>query len=686
MRTKISVSLFVLFRFACAIIRGEDVVRDHDITIEDMETIATITGCVASPDGKYAAFTDLRWKAAADGRDLDLWAAATAGDEVRRLTFENASDGSPQWSADGRWIYFTSARGGEKEPPYNGKTQVWRISLDGERLLPVTRFEKGVDGYELSRDGRTLYWVKHRDQDDDEWKELRAKHKGTIDFSRGTRKVSEIWALDLQNWRTTKLVDEKQYIHGFKVSPDERFIAMHAAHDDELITNEGWSHVDVYDATTKTVTRLPDALFRAEAPSPYGWVEELAWASDSQALAYTVGWDGYPNEAIVAERAGDAFEQRKLDRPTDGMTIGGGLSWRPGSRDVCFLGEFRARQHVYAIADVRGGKQGILSRLTPGDIQVAAYCFNARGDQLTIAYSSPSAATDLYLVEEPGKYKQLTDMNPQMKTWKMPQISVVRWTGAGGDAVEGILELPYGHDPARDGPLPMVVELHGGPTDATRVGFRFWCYGRTIMAANGYALFSPNYRGSTGYGDKFMTDLIGRENDIEIEDILTGVDAMVERGIADPDKLGVMGWSNGGYLTNAIITHTQRFKAASSGAGIADMLYQWGLEDTPGHVVNYMRGLPWETPAAYAEASPIWNAHKITTPTLIHCGEADSRVPPAHSTAMYRALHQYREVPCMLLVYPGQGHGLSKLSMRKAKLEWDLAWFKRYVLGETGNE
>ena len=135
MRTKISVSLFVLFRFACAIIRGEDVVRDHDITIEDMETIATITGCVASPDGKYAAFTDLRWKAAADGRDLDLWAAATAGDEVRRLTFENASDGSPQWSADGRWIYFTSARGGEKEPPYNGKTQVWRISLDGERAL-----------------------------------------------------------------------------------------------------------------------------------------------------------------------------------------------------------------------------------------------------------------------------------------------------------------------------------------------------------------------------------------------------------------------------------------------------------------------------------------------------------------------------------------------------------------------
>ena len=289
----------------------------------------------------------------------------------------------------------------------------------------------------------------------------------------------------------------------------------------------------------------------------------------------------------------------------------------------------------------------------------------------------------MFLAYAPGDYRQLTNMNPQMATWKMPQISVVSWKGANGDAVEGVLELPYGYNAETDGPLPMILELHGGPTAATHMGFRFWCYGRTIMAANGYALLSPNYRGSTGYGDKFMTELIGHENDIEVKDILAGVDAMVERGIADPDRLGVMGWSNGGFLTNAVITHTPRFKAASSGAGIADMLIQWSIEDTPGHVVNYMQGLPWEQPKEYFKASPIWSMHKVVTPTLIHVGGSDARVPVAHSQALYRALHKYCDVPSMLLVYPGQGHGLGKCSMRQAKMEWDLEWFKRYILGET---
>ena len=395
-----------------------------------------------------------------------------------------------------------------------------------------------------------------------------------------------------------------------------------------------------------------------------------------------MGWDGYPNELFVAEWSGKDVAVRKLKRPTDETSVGGGLHWRPSSRDLCFLAEKRARQHVGMIEKVRDGSQGDYRVLTPGDIVVYAYGFSEAGD-LALVMSSPTHTPDVFIVEAPGDYRRLTDDNPQMANWKLPQISLVQWTGANGDEVEGVLELPYGHDPKKDGPLPMVVELHGGPTASTRIGFRFWCYGRTIMPANGYALLSPNYRGSTGYGDKFMTELIGHENDIEVRDILAGVDAMIERGIADPERLGVMGWSNGGFLTNAVITHTPRFKAASSGAGIADMLIQWSIEDTPGHVINFMQGLPWQKPEAYQKASPIWNLDKVKTPTLIHVGGADDRVPPAHSKAMFRGLHKYCDVPSMLLVYPGQGHGLARCSMRQAKMEWDLAWFKRYILGET---
>ena len=144
--------------------------------------------------------------------------------------------------------------------------------------------------------------------------------------------------------------------------------------------------------------------------------------------------------------------------------------------------------------------------------------------------------------------------------------------------------------------------------------------------------------------------------------------------------------SNGGLLTNCIITHTGRFKAASTGAGILDMVLQWGTEDTPGHVVNYMQGLPWETPDAYRKASAVYVLDRVTTPTLIHVGGSDARCPPAHSKALYRALHRYLKVPAELVVYPGEGHGLLIRKNRLAKMEWDLAWFDKYLLGKTDEE
>ena len=298
-----------------AVALAQDAVRDHDITIDDYPSVAMVVGCAMSPKGEYVAYSDLRWKDVSDRRDTDIWLVPATGGEARRLTFDPASDGSPQWSPDGKWIYFTSARGDDDDPPYNGKTQVWKISIDGERLVPVTRYEKGVNGYELSSDGRTLYYLRHRDQDDDMWKDLRSKHADTIDFSHGTRRVSEIWKLNLQNWRTEKLVDDKQYIHGMEVSPDEKYIAMHTAPDDEMISNEGWSRVDVYEVATGEIETLPDKLYRADALSPYGWLEEIAWSSDSKALAFSVGWDGYPNELFVAEWAAGSPAVTKLRRP-----------------------------------------------------------------------------------------------------------------------------------------------------------------------------------------------------------------------------------------------------------------------------------------------------------------------------------------------------------------------------------
>ena len=195
-----------------------------------------------------------------------------------------------------------------------------------------------------------------------------------------------------------------------------------------------------------------------------------------------------------------------------------------------------------------------------------------------------------------------------------------------------------------------------------------------------YAVLCPNYRGSTGYGDKFLIDLVGKENDWDVQDILKGVDALVEKGIADPQKLAVMGWSNGGYLTNCLITRTERFKAASSGAGIVDTVMEWGANDEPAYAMSLKQGLPWTRPDTYRKTSPIYQLQRVSTPTLIHVGGSDERCPPSQSRMLYRALKEYVKVPTELVVYPGEAHGVMKYKNRKAKMEWDLAWFERYIL------
>ncbi len=664
---------------------GQQPIRDHDVTPDDYFTIAPITSCAASPDGRYIAYTEMRWEPPAEKRNTDLWVVETGTKAVRRLTFDRAGDLSPKWTPDSGYIYFTSnrKRAGEEDPPYDGKKQVWRISPQGGEPMAVTRVKDGVGQFDLSNDGLTLYYTKSEEEVEDEWKDLRKEYKD-LEYGHGVTKFSQVWKLDLVSWRAEKLVDEKRVIRAFAVSPDHRRMAMITTPDETLLSKEGWSRVDVYDPTTKQVKPVTAKGWRKDHPSPYGWVDNVSWSDDSEALAFTVSFDGYPTRIYVAEWSGDDVSLSELERPPIVSVRGGSARWRGGSRDLCFSGEERARVRVYSIPNVRGGKHDKAESLTPGDVVATSFSFPRSGDPLAVIMSTVEHPRDIFLVSNSGDYQRLTKANPQVDTWKLPQISIVKWKGANGDPVEGILELPPDYEPGKL--LPLVVEIHGGPTSSTRYAMRLWIYGRTLMAARGFALLSPNYRGSTGYGDKFMTDLIGRENDIEVEDILKGVDAMVERGIADPDRLAVMGWSNGGFLTNCLITKTDRFKAASSGAGVLDMVIQWGTEDTPGHVVNYMQGLPWSDPDSYREGSPIFNLDKVKTPTLIHVGENDERVPAANSRALYRALRHYLKVPVELVVYPGEGHGLTKYKHRKAKMEWDLAWFDRHLGIETQPE
>ena len=664
-------------------------VRDHDIVPADYFTINFATSCVLSPDARHVAYTEMRWDIEENKRNTDLWVLDTGSREITRLTFDPASDSSPQWSPDGTWIYLTTSRKRDKgdKAPYNGKTQVWRIPVGGGDLVPVTRVKDGVSQFELAPDGKTLYFSKSSEHvDEDDWQELRKEFK-KLKYGHGVVEYTEIWKLDLDSWRETMLVDEHRVVFHFDVSPDETRIAMLTRPDQTLLTGEGWSTVDIYNTETETVTTLPDRMWREEAPSPFGWIVAPGWSGDSQVLSFRVDFDGYPGEVFFAHFDQEEVLVQKMTRP-DEVTVTGAMKWMPGTRNFCFTAEDHARRRVYSVQNIRNGTQGKAVTLTPGDRAVASYSFSNRKGPLAAVMDGLDHPPEIFLIKNPGpraKFDRLTHLNPQVDTWKIPSVQIVKWTSKDGTPVEGILELPPGYK-SEDGPLPLVVAIHGGPTSSSLYRFRFWIYGRTLFAAQGWALLDPNYRGSTGYGDKFLADLIGNKNNLDVMDIQSGVDALIEQGIVDEDRMAVMGWSNGGYLTNCLITRDNRFKAASSGAGVFDTAMQWSIEDTPGHVINYSQGLPWDKADKMRETSPLYNVDNVTTPTVIHVGENDPRVPAEHSRGLYRALRHYLNVPTELIVYPDEGHGLTKYTHRKAKLEWDLKWFNHHVLGKLDED
>ncbi|MBI3407412.1 MAG: S9 family peptidase [Planctomycetes bacterium] len=666
---------------------AQDVKRTHDINIDDYFTQADIQQIALSPDGKFVAYTEARWRESTDDRKTDLWLVDTQnklkggpprGAGSLRLTHDRCGARSPQWAPDGKTIYFLAnrKREGDKQPPFNGKAQVWRVRWNGNDLTPVTQLTEGVDAFQISEDGAFIHYQVSYEKVLDDWSGLRGKHRG-LDYGHGVEKLSQIWRLDLDSFRARKIVDEGRNIREFTATPDGSKIAMITTPDDKVVSFEGQSKVEIYDAKTGKIVTVPDKAFRKDMPSPYAWLEHLAWSPKGGRLAFNAVFDGYPAEVMLVDVAADPPAVTKLDRGS-GYSIkgyGSPLQWK-AENWLWFLGETKARVHLMRAGGIADGPSSAHVAV-PGDVVVEGISGDPRCEATAVVLGTPTKFPDVYLLENDSKLRRLTNVNPQAESWKLPQLSVVTWKGAGGQAVEGVLELPPDYKPGQK--VPLVLEIHGGPTTASYYKLQYWIYGRTLLPAKGHAVLCPNYRGSTGYGDKFLTDLIGRENDLDVEDILKGVDHLVEQGIADPDKLAVSGWSNGGYLTNCIITKTNRFKAAISGAGIVDAVMEWGSNDEPAYSMVFKKGFPWSSADTYHKASSTYSLDKIRTPTLIHVGANDERCPPGQSRMLYRALKEYLHVPTELIVYPGEGHGVMKYRHRRAKMEWDLAWLERFV-------
>ena len=627
-----------------------------------------------SEDGDRALLSIGRWNETADRMQYDLWELDLGEGSAHRLTFDRHSEGSATYGPDGAIWFLGRDDRNDEDPPTDGSRQVFRF--DDGHAQPVTEVDGGVEEFELSRDGAHLFT--RRDVDhrvDDAFASVRKAHKDDIAYGHGVQQVSAIDRYDTTTWRRETVYEADRVVFEFALSPDASTLAMVTTPDEELIHLEGWSHIDLVDVRSGVVERLDDRLWRDDAPSPFGWLYGLTW-SDDGALAHRVDFDGHPGEQFLTTTA--PLRTERMPRSAD-ATLTGAPVFRPGTRELCGRVDLQGRRPVECTAP-----DGTVQTWLGDDHSVGSFVFGPKGRSITAVTALPDHQGRV-VSGRLGRAEPVWTVNPHAEDWEWPSVQDTRWTAPDGTSVHGVVELPASWT-VDEGPLPLVVSIHGGPTSASRTARQLSVSGAGLLASQGHAVLMPNYRGSTGFGDEFLVELVGNECDIEVADIQAGIDAVIEQGIADPDRVAVMGWSNGGYLTNCLISSSDRFKAASSGAGVFDQAMQWATEDTPGHVINYMQGLPWEQPEAYAKASPLARAGTITTPTLIHMGENDERVPLVHAQALYRALFQYLDVPTELVVYEGAGHSLRSMSHRRAKMAWDAAWFEQYLTNETAEE
>ncbi len=663
--------------------------RTHDITPEDYFSVNLVTELAVSPDGKQVAYCLATWDKKADNRRTDLWVVATDGKgKPRQLTKDRANDRHPKWSADGKSIYVLGNR--KTKDDRKAITRVWKIWLDGERPpTAVTNERDNVTGFDYApRANRIFCTFDATAIDEDDFTPLR-KRFGSPQYGSGKRTVSEMYVLNWDNI-PERLFAPNRYIREFAVTQDGKRIAMVSAFDDSVLKSEGESRVDVWEGdpekadTPGKIVTPPTEVYREKAASPWAWLENLAWNPDGTRFAFCCIHDAYPAEIIIGEQKEGKWETGRMPRP-DGIEVNGygsPIRWS-SAESLAFIAERRGFSNLQGFDAAKGEMHGDFAEQQAKVI----YAFDVvRDANLAVtATGSTKKLADVLVWRRGDGPKPLVDPNSHSEPWKLPSVQHVTWKAPDGTTVGGPLELPHGWKKG-DKPLPLVVAMHGGPTTSSKAALEFDPHnGRLYFSAAGYAVLCPNYRGSTGYGDKFVTDLIGHENDIEVKDILAGIQHLIQEGIADPERIGVMGWSNGGYLTNCLISLKDppvKIKAASSGAGILDTVAEWGFNDEPAYPRVFKKGLPWETPEIYHRTSPTYQLANVKTPTLIHVGGNDVRCPPGHSRMLHRALKEYVKVPTELVVYPGEPHGLTKASNRLAKMKWDLAWFDKYLKGK----
>jgi dipeptidyl aminopeptidase/acylaminoacyl peptidase len=626
----------------------------------EFQTIATV---VPSPDGKLVTWTQSRAVMETEKSEVVSQVFLGPADRSRppvQLTRGEKGASHPSFTPDGRFVCFSSAR--------SGKTNVHRIAVAGGESEQLTDFKGEFGEYRISPDGK---WIAFTGFEPPASEEKAKKEKLDFRVIDAAPRNHALYLVPMEASAGAKREQKKAFepayhIAGFAWSPDSRSLAFE--HWPAPLA-DNWTKSDISEVAVETGKTTPVAATAASEGQPF-------YSPDGRFLAFTrtsvpPRWPG-DLRIVIAPRQGG--EPRVLPATYDQRP--NLVGWSRDSSSVLFTEPKRTRNALYAMP-VDGPPRAIHEPAR--GVMGAETSLNSSGTHLGFAFESPDSAPEAFIMDASGAARaQVSRANSDLPKLPLGQTEVVRWKSKDGLDVEGLLTYPAGYEKGRK--YPLILNIHGGPAGVFSETFigRYGIYPLATFASRGYAVLRPNPRGSSGYGVKFRFANVGDWGGRDFEDDQTGVDHVIAMGVADPDRMAVMGWSYGGFMTSWTITQTQRFKAAVVGAAVTNLWSFTGTADIPGFLPDYFGGEPWDKFEAFQQHSPMTFVKNVKTPTLILHGEADVRVPISQGYEYYNALKR-QGVTAKMVVYPRTPHGPREPKFMLDIMQRHLDWVDAYV-------
>jgi dipeptidyl aminopeptidase/acylaminoacyl peptidase len=659
-RSVVLLSLIFSLGFAGAL--AADAGR-HVPTIDELLTIKSAGGAQISPDGKWVAYTVGYGDFKQDAFVTQIWLVEVGTGRTVQLTRGEKSSGNPKWSPDGQWLAFTSNR-------LEDKNQIFVINPAGGEAVQLTKSETSISNFAWSEDGHSIAYT--ATEPVPQVSKDRKEYLGDYEVVRKEYNYAHLWTLNVSEALSAPAVGKQRTtkkdfsVDAFSWSPDGSKIAFSATVNPDLI--QGVTS-DVY------LLNLTDDSVRKLVSQP-GPDNNPRWSPDGKEVVFSSAMGNttyFASNSRLAVVPADGGTPRSI---TDSFDENPGLlEWKPDG--IYFAAQQKTASHLFRV-DPLSAK---ITRVSgPDNLMAGSFSLTRDGKQMAFTASSPTSLNEVFVSDlRSFAPRALTKMTEQTRDFILGTREVISWKSTDGTTIEGVLIKPADFDPAKKYPLLCVI--HGGPTGVDRPALltpdaRY--YPSDIWAARGALVLKVNYRGSAGYGEKFRQLNMRNLGVGDAWDVLSGVDYLISKGWVDKDKVGCMGWSQGGYISAFLTASSDRFVAISVGAGISDWsTYYYNTDITP-FTINYLGKNPVDDPAIYQKTSPIAYIKNARTPTLIQHGELDRRVPIANAYELRQALED-KGVRVEMIVYKGFGHPITKPRAMRAVMQHNLGWFNHYL-------